>query len=102
MCCRTVVCSSLACAVFIIRIVCSSLACGESLLVTGALLFDVINCSDMRKGKNRIASLLESKALEIMKDEQQADKFVGWTINNTRTNMAALQILSHERPKWIN
>jgi hypothetical protein len=33
------------------------------ILVTGALLLDVINCSDMRKDKNRIASLLESKAL---------------------------------------
>jgi hypothetical protein len=71
-------------------------------LVTVALLFDVINCSDMRKDKNRIASLLESKPLEIMKDEQQADKFAGWTTDNTRTNMAALQILSHEHPRWIN
>jgi hypothetical protein len=63
---------------------------------------DIINCTDMHKDKNRIASLLESKALEIMKDEQQADKFAGWTIDSTRTNMKALQILSHERPKWIN
>jgi hypothetical protein len=45
---------------------------------------------------------MESKALEIMKGEQEADNFAGWTIDNTRTNMAALQILAHERPKWIN
>jgi hypothetical protein len=88
-----VVCSSLACAAFsdVVTVV----------LVTGALLFDVINCSNMRKEKNRIASQLERKALKIIKDEQQADKFARWTIDNTRTNMAALQMLSHERPKWI-
>jgi hypothetical protein len=45
---------------------------------------------------------MESKALDIMKGEQEADNFAGWTIDNTRTNMAALQILAHERPKWIN
>jgi hypothetical protein len=72
-----------------------------SWLHPGALLFDVIYCSDMCKDNNRIASLLESKALKINKGEQAADSFAGWTTANKRTNMTAFHILL-ERPKWIN
>jgi hypothetical protein len=70
--------------------------------VVGALLFDVRNCSDIRKNKEGIAELLEETAVKTMGSEQNAAQFGGWTIDNTRTNKAAISILENKRPDWIN
>lgn len=70
--------------------------------VVGALLFDVRNCSDIRKNKEGIAELLEETAVKIMGGEEKAAQFGGWTIDNTRTNKAAISILEDKRPDWIN
>jgi hypothetical protein len=66
--------------------------------VVGANLFDVRNCSDVRKNKEGIAELLKETAVEIMGSEENAAQFGGWTIDNTRTNKAAISILEDKRP----
>ena len=67
-----------------------------------ALLWDVRNCSDMRKDAAGIAQLLAGAGTDIVGGEENAAKFAGWTIDNTRTNMAALRQLEETHPEWVN
>jgi hypothetical protein len=69
---------------------------------TGALLYDVRNCSDLRKNGDGIAALLEEMGVGIMGGEEKASGFAGWVIDNTRANMSAISILAEHRPEWIN
>jgi hypothetical protein len=68
---------------------------------SGALLFKVMDCSDVRKVAAGISELLSTTGAEIMGGEAQASGFGGWTVDNTRTNMAALSRLEVSRPTWI-
>jgi hypothetical protein len=67
-----------------------------------ALLWDVRNCTDMRKNSEGIAEFLSATGAEIMGGEEHAGKFAGWTVDNTRANIAALRILEKDRPAWAN
>jgi hypothetical protein len=68
---------------------------------SGALLFKVMDCSDVRKDAAGISELLSTMGAEIMGGEAQASGFGGWTVDNTRTSMAALSRLEVSRPTWI-
>jgi hypothetical protein len=68
---------------------------------SGALLFKVMDCSDVRKDAAGISELLSTMGAEIMGGEAQASGFGGWTVDNTRTNMAALSRLKVSWPTWI-
>jgi hypothetical protein len=54
----------------------------------------------MRKTSSDIAQCLEEVALKIANDTPGS--FAGWVIDNTRANMAALDILEQSQPAWIN
>jgi hypothetical protein len=71
-------------------------------LHAGVLLYDVRNCSDMRKDAAGIAELLSGTGAAIMGGEERADIFGGWVVDNTRTHMSALRLLEEERPTWVN
>ena len=67
-----------------------------------ALLWDVRNCSETRKDAEGIATLLQEIGTNIVGGEENADRFGGWTLDNTRTNMAALKILEEKQELWCN
>jgi hypothetical protein len=68
----------------------------------GALLWDVRNCSEMRKDGPGIARLLFEMGTEIMGGPQHTSSFGGWTVDNTRSNMKALRLLEVQAREWIN
>jgi hypothetical protein len=79
----------------------------------GALPWDVHNCSDTRKDGPGIAGLLFKRALQKLQDcsstgteilggPQHTSSFGGYTMNNTRGNMKALQLLWVQSGEWIN
>jgi hypothetical protein len=59
----------------------------------GALLYDVRDCSDIRKNESRIANLLSQTGAEIMGGVQHSAGFAGWVIDNIRSNHAAIRSL---------
>jgi hypothetical protein len=65
-------------------------------------LYDVRNCSDLRKNGEGIATLLEEVGVDIMGGEDKAEGLAGWVIDNTRANMSAISILANQRPEWVN
>jgi hypothetical protein len=65
-----------------------------------ALLFDVKDCSGLRKDAQGIASLLSEAGCEVMGGKEHAPNFAGWTLDNTRTNRAAMTLLETEHPTW--
>jgi hypothetical protein len=65
-------------------------------------LYDVRNCSDLRKNGEGIATLLEEVGVDIMGREDKAEGLAGWVIDNTRANMSAISILASQRPEWVN
>jgi hypothetical protein len=71
-------------------------------LCTGAVLYDVKNCSSVRKNAAGIAQILDEAGIDIVGGEVHAADFGGWCVDNTRANMAALSILAEERPAWVN
>jgi hypothetical protein len=68
----------------------------------GALLYDVRDCSNIRKNESRIANLLSQTGAEIMGGVQHSAGFAGWVIDNTRSNHAAIRSLQETQPKWVN
>jgi hypothetical protein len=66
------------------------------------MLYDVRDCSDMRKDEFGIADLLSKIGSEIMGGDEHACDFAGWVADNTRTNHAALKRLEQTQPKWVN
>jgi hypothetical protein len=70
-------------------------------MLSGALLFDVRDCSAIRKDGDGIACELENIGVAIMGGEERAEEFGGWCIDNTKANMKGLQILRETRPEWI-
>jgi hypothetical protein len=68
----------------------------------GAFLYDVKNCTDLRKNAEGIANLLEEMAVGIMGGEDAAHRFAGWVMDNTRANVAAMGILEERRPEWVS
>jgi hypothetical protein len=54
----------------------------------------------MRKASQEISQLLEEVALKI--SDGRPGSFAGWVIDNTRANMAAVNILETKQPTWIN
>jgi hypothetical protein len=66
------------------------------------VLYDVRNCSDMRKDGNSIAALLHDFGVQMMGGEEKAENFAGWCIDNTRANMSAVRELEILQPEWIN
>jgi hypothetical protein len=72
----------------------------------GAYLYDVRNCSDMRKDSQGISELLYEIACSVVGDEDHGHMFGGWTLDNTEANMKALRALSSDEDsmsyKWIN
>lgn len=70
----------------------------RQLCVGEVLLFDVRDCSSMRKSGSEIATVREEVALRIVNDK--ADQFAGWVIDNTRANLAALDLLETSQSSW--
>jgi hypothetical protein len=68
----------------------------------GALLYDVRDCSDIRKNESGIANLLSQIGAEIMGGVQHSAGFAGWVIDNTRSNHAAIRSLQETQPEWVN
>jgi hypothetical protein len=68
----------------------------------GAYLYDVKDCTDLRKNAEGIANLLEEMAVGIMGGEDDAHRFAGWVMDNTRANVAAMSILEERRPEWVS
>jgi hypothetical protein len=68
----------------------------------GALLYDVRDCSDLRKNESGIAKLLREVEAEIMEGVQNAAGFAGWVIDNTRSNHSAIRSLDGTLPEWVN
>jgi hypothetical protein len=66
-----------------------------------ALLFDVKDCSGLRKDAQGIASLLSEAGCEVMGGKEHAPNFAGWTLDNTQTNRAAMTLLETEHPTWV-
>jgi hypothetical protein len=68
----------------------------------GALLYDMRDCSDIRKNESGIAKLLSQTGAEIMGGVQHSAGFAGWVIDNTRSNHAAIRSLQETQPEWVN
>jgi hypothetical protein len=70
-----------------------------ALTPTGALMFDALNCSDMRKDGEGIAALLEAKAKEMT--DGNPVRLAGWVLDNTKANWSAMQQLQGQYPEWV-
>ena len=70
-----------------------------ALTVTGALFWDAINCSTMRKDGEAIAALLDEQACLMTADNPA--RFAGWLLDNTKANWAAMGLLQEKYPDWI-
>jgi hypothetical protein len=66
----------------------------------GALLYDVRDCSDIRKTESDISKSLSEVGAEVMGGEQNAAGFAGWVVDNTRSNHAAIRSLEETSPEW--
>jgi hypothetical protein len=66
---------------------------------SGALMFDALNCSDMRKDGEGIAALLEAKAKEMTAGNPV--RLAGWMLDNTKANWSAMQQLQEQYPEWV-
>lgn len=67
-----------------------------------ALLYDVRNCSDLRKDAVGIADVLSKVGTAIMGGAEHASGFAGWVLDNTRSNHAAMRLLEEKQPNWAN
>ena len=78
------------------------------LCAAGAYLYDVRNCSDMRKDATEIAEVLFEMGCSVVGGEANGEKFGGWTLDNTKPNMSALRQLREDPKfkvasgKWMN
>jgi hypothetical protein len=70
-----------------------------ALTPTGALMFDAINCSDMRKDGESIAALLEDQAKQMTGGKPE--RLAGWLLDNTKANWSAMQHLQRQYPEWV-
>jgi hypothetical protein len=68
----------------------------------GALLYDVRDCSDLRKNESGIAKLLSEVGAKVMGGVQNAAGFAGCVIDNTRSNHAAIRSLEGTWSDWVN
>ena len=71
-----------------------------ALTLVGALFWDAVNCSALRKDKVGIANLLEEKAIEMSGGDPK--RFAGWILDNTKANWGAMMIMTERHPQWIN
>lgn len=71
-----------------------------ALRLVGALFWDAVNCSALRKDSVGIANLLEEKALAMTGGDPS--RFAGWLLDNTKANWGAIKILDERHPDWIN
>ena len=65
----------------------------------GALFWDAINCSALRKDATGIADILNEQA-NLMTDGKP-ERLAGFLLDNTKANWAAMKILQEEHPEWI-
>lgn len=69
------------------------------LLDSQAMQFDVKNVASERKSGDAIAAILESMACQMTSGNM--DKLIGWILDNTKANWAAMQKLQSKYPKWL-
>ena len=70
-----------------------------ALTCTGALFWDAVNCSSMRKDGEAIATLLDEQA--SLMTANNPSRFAGWLLDNTKANWAAMGLLQAKYPDWI-
>jgi hypothetical protein len=70
-----------------------------ALMPDKSLMFDVLNVACERKNAEGIAEILEGMARKMTSGNP--DKLVGWVMNNTKANWAAMRMLQEKFPVWI-
>lgn len=70
-----------------------------ALTPNGSLLFDALNCSEMRKDGSSIAALLDEQATLMTGGDPS--RLAGWLLDNTKANWTAMMLLQDKYPEWI-